>query len=207
MSNSLNLENINYIKIMYKDSEELGHCAKAAIKSMNEREIFVCLKCEQELKVPVPQEVDISFACDNALYTARTTLKLVEEEDPYLFFTLLTPKNLEYKQNREYFRVQMTEDVILSFDDNIIPSKIYDISANGIKLVLDKNFNIPDDVSINILFSPQNVKVKAKYIRTDDEDNILKASFYFSDISEQDRDIISQRCIQKQLSDRRKSLN
>ena len=94
MKFNLNLENINYIKIVYNDSDGVGHYAKAAIKRLGEKEIFACMKYEKELRVPLPQEVSISFACDNALYSAKTTLKLVENEDPYVYFTLNTPQEL-----------------------------------------------------------------------------------------------------------------
>ncbi len=206
MKFNLNLENINYIKIVYNDSDGVGHYAKAVIKRLGEKEIFACMKYEKELRVPLPQEVSISFACDNALYSAKTTLKLVENEDPYVYFTLNTPQELEYQQNREYFRVKMEEDVLLSFAGTVMPCKIYDISANGIRLKLDKDIKIPENVMIDILFSPKNVKTKARFIRTDKEDGIIKASFTFVNISESSRDIISQKCIQKQLNDRRRAL-
>ena len=206
MKFNLNLENINYIKIVYNDSDGVGHYAKAAIKRLGEKEIFACMKYEKELRVPLPQEVSISFACDNALYSAKTTLKLVENEDPYVYFTLNTPQELEYQQNREYFRVKMEEDVLLSFAGTVMPCKIYDISANGIRLKLDKDIQIPENVMIDILFSSKNVKTKARFIRTDKEDGIIKASFTFVNISESSRDIISQKCIQKQLNDRRRAL-
>ncbi len=206
MKFNLNLDNINYIKIVYNDSDGVGHYTKAAIKRLGERDIFACVKYEKELKVPTPQEVTVSFACDNGLYNATTLLKLVENADPYIYFTLKTPHEVEYQQNREYFRVKMEEDAILSFAERVIPCKVYDISANGIRLKLDKDIKIPQEVAINILFSPKNVKTKAKYVRTDNEDGVLKASFYYVNLSETSRDIISQRCIQKQLADKRKSI-
>ena len=205
MKFNLNLENINYIKIIYTDSDNVGHYAKAAIKRLGEKEIYACMKYEKELKVPAPQEVSISFACENALYTAKTTLKFVENQDPYVFFTLKTPDEIEYQQNREYFRVRIDGDAILSFPGTVMPCKIYDISANGVRLKLDKSIQIPEIVMIDILFSPKEVKTKAKFIRTDNEDGIIKASFTFIDIPEASRDIISQKCIQKQLSDKRKT--
>lgn len=206
MKFNLNLENINYIKIVYSDSAGVGHYAKAAIKRLGEKEIFACMKYEKELRISIPQEVSISFACDNALYTAKTTLKMVENEEPYIFFTLKTPEEIEYRQNREYFRVKMNEDVILSFGGTVLPCKIHDISANGISLKLDKEMQIPENVMLDILLTPKNIKTRAKYIRTDKEDGILKASFTFVNISERSRDLISQKCIQKQLQDKRKTL-
>ncbi len=206
MKFDLNLESINYIKIIYNDKNDIGHCTKAAIKQLNAREIFACIKSEKFLAIPAPQEVSVSFACNNGIYTTITTLKSVENREPFIYFTLKTPQEIQYSQNREYFRVKMSEDAILSFSGTVLACKVYDISANGIRLCLDKEIEIPENVMINILFPQRNVKTKAKYVRIDKEDDILKASFYYINLSEHDRDIISQRCIQKQLSDKRRSI-
>ena len=90
--------------------------------------------------------------------------------------------------------------------DGVIPAKIYDISANGIRLELDKDIKIPESVTLDIQLPPKSIKTSAKYIRTEDEDNILKASFFFINLPEASRDIISQKCIQKQLENKRNSI-
>lgn len=206
MKFNLNLDNINYIKIVYKDRQDATCCTKAAIKHMGEREIFACAKFEDGLNIQTPQDVLLSFVCDNGLYRTTTTLKYIENDEPYTFFTLKTPEGLEYQQNREYFRVKLDEDAILSFNNNIIACKVHDISANGIRLILPEKIDNLNEVSINILFKPRDVKTKAQFVRFDDEDGILKASFKFVDISENDMDIISQKCIQKQLEYKRNSI-
>ncbi len=206
MKFNLNLDNINYIKIVYKDRQDATCCTKAAIKHMGEREIFACAKFEDGLNIQTPQDVLLSFVCDNGLYRTTTTLKYIENDEPYTFFTLKTPEGLEYQQNREYFRVKLDEDAILSFNNSIIACKVHDISANGIRLILPEKIDNLNEVSINILFKPRDVKTKAQFVRFDDEDGILKASFKFVDISENDVDIISQKCIQKQLEYKRNSI-
>ncbi len=206
MKFNLNLDSINYIKIVYKDSSGNPCYTKAAIKHMGEREIFACAKFENGLQIQTPQEVVISFICDNGLYRTNTTLKFIENEEPYTFFTLKTPLGLEYQQNREYFRVKMNEDAILNIQNNIIACKVHDISANGVRLILPEKITIPDEVFIDILFKPKNIKTKAKFIRLDEEDGILKASFQFINLPENEMDIISQKCIQKQLEYKRSSL-
>ena len=203
MKFNLNLDNINYIKIVYKDKSDNTCCTKAAIKNMSEREIFACAKFEEGLNIETPQEISLSFVCENGLYRTNTTLKYLEKDAPYIYFGIKTPLGLEYQQNREYFRVRMEEDVILTFDKTSLPCKMHDISANGIRVVLPKKIEIPKEITLDILFSPKNVKTKAKFIRLDNEDNILKASFEFISISASDTDLISQKCIQKQLEYKR----
>ena len=203
MKFNLNLDNINYIKIVYKDRSDNTCCTKAAIKNMSEREIFACAKFEEGINIVTPQEISLSFVCENGLYRTNTTLKYLEKDAPYIYFGIKTPLGLEYQQNREYFRVRMEEDVILNFNKISIPCKMYDISANGIRVILSKDIKIPKDVLIDILFNKKNVKTNAKFIRTDNEDNILKASFEFVEISNADIDLISQICIKKQLEYKR----
>ena len=116
MQFNLNLDSINYIKFVYKDMEDSTHCTKAAIKRMGEREIFACAKFENDLKVKTPQTITLSFVCENGLYRTNTTLKYIEKDAPYIFFGITTPHGIEYQQNREYFRVKMAEDAILTFE-------------------------------------------------------------------------------------------
>lgn len=203
---AFNLNNIKYIKIIYRDNCDISHCAKAAIKNINGREIYASAKVEMPLYIKTPQEISLSIVCEEGLYKTNTTLKFVENKDSYVYFTIDLPDGMEYQQNREYFRVRMEGDVLLRFAGNVIPAKIYDISANGIRLELDKDIKIPESVTLDILLPPISIKTSAKYIRTDDEDNILKASFFFINLPEASRDIISQKCIQKQLENKRNSI-
>ena len=171
MQFNLSLENIKYTKIVYKDREENTRFIKAAIRSMNENELFACAKFEDGLDIQTPQEVSVSFICENGLYRTNTILKSFQNEEPYVFLFLQVPQGIEYQQNREYFRVKMNENV-----------------------------------ELNILFDKNNVTAKARYVRTDNDDNILKASFYFTKISDNDVDFIAKKCIQIQLSNRRNSV-
>ena len=203
MKFNLNLDNINYIKIVYKDKSDTVCCTKAAIKNMNERDIYACAKFENNLFLNTPQEVALSFVCENGLYRTSTTLKYIENDAPYTFFAMKTPVGIEYQQNREYFRVKMDEDAIISFDKETIPCKIHDISANGVRLILLRKVEIPEEADLDLLFAPKGIKTKAKFIRFDNEDNVPKVSFEFLGMKDSDRDFISQKCIQKQLEYKR----
>lgn len=210
MKFNLNLDSINYIKIIYKDSNNKLCITKAAIRFLGEREIISCAKFENGFRVETPQDIILSFVCDNGLYRTTTILKYFEYRDPYVYFTLKTPQGLEYQQNREYFRVKMHEDAILSFKDGNkikrLLCKTHDISANGVRLEIPENINNIDEVGISILFDSREVKAKAKFIRLDNEDDILKASFTFTYLKENDMDFISRCCIQKQLEYKRSIL-
>ena len=203
MKFNLTFDNINYIKIVYGDKQNNACCTKAAIKNMNDREIYACAKFDDGLYIQTPQEITLSFVCENGLYTTTTTLKYIENASPFVFFSIKTPIDIEYQQNREYFRVRMDEDVILSFNNNSISCKAYDISANGICVIVPQGIDIPEEVKLDILFEPKDIKTKAKLIRKDLEENIFKVSFEFVGMSEADVDLISQKCIKKQLEYKR----
>ena len=206
MNFNLNIENINYIKIIYQDQDEFVHCAKAAIKRINEKDIFACAKYERDLFIKTPQEIDLSIACDNGLYKAKTTLKHVEKDEPYINFLLVTPSDIEYLQKREYFRVKINENALIMYDDKKISCITFDISANGVRFVLEEKISFPEEVYLIIHLPVKTIEVRARYVRTDEEDKILKASFSFIDLKESDLDYISQICLQKQLETRRKNL-
>lgn len=210
MKFNLNLDSINYIKIVYQDENSSTRCTKAAIKRMGEREIFACAKFEDGLNIKTPQDILLSFICDNGLYRTTTPLKFIESEPPYVFFTIKTPDGLEYQQNREYFRVRMIEDAILSFELNnekiTVPCKTHDISAKGVRVVLSEEIATPQNAYINVLFPKRDIKTKTRFIRFDNEDNILMAAFEFVNLSDNDTDMISQLCIQKQLEYKRKNI-
>lgn len=210
MKFDLNTENINYVKITYNDKLGFAHCIKAAMKFLGEYELLLSIKSEENLQIDIPQEVEIGLACDTGLYKSKTTLKKIQREGAYILFSLQKPVEMNYQQNREYFRVKLQEDANILFEENEqlikIPAITYDISANGVRIELDSQISFPPEVKI-ILFLPQRtVDLKAKYIRTDDEDKLLKASFQFIDIKQSDLDYISQICFQKQLEERRKNL-
>lgn len=207
MKFNLDTDSINYIKIVFKDSQNNTCCKKAAIKRMNEREIFACAKVDNELYLQTPQNILVSFVCENGLYRTSSVLKYVENKDDYVYFALKTPEGIEYQQSREYFRVKMDENATISFDNNIIQCKVHDISANGARFIMPQKVSMPEEVTIDILFSPKSIKTRAKFVRYDEEDGILKASFHFKHMLESDMDIISKKCIQKQLEYKRTLLN
>lgn len=207
MKFNLDLDNITYIKIVYKDIDEKTRCAKGVIKHLGEHEIFACTKIDEDIVLPHnPQDVITSFVCENGLYRTSTQLKHTEKREEYTFFILQTPEGIEYQQNREFFRVKKDNKVILRYDNKVLTCEMHDISANGIRLVLPEHIGEPENVIIDMMFDTRDIKTHAQFVRTDDEDGILKFSFRFVDMPESDQDFISQICIQTQLEQKRNSV-
>lgn len=214
MKFELDINSVNYIKIVYKDINGNSHCAKAILKQIGEKEIIACVKSENMPKIETPQDITVSFACDDGLYKTNAILKyvsIVYEDDPYVYFTIQTPMGVDYQQIREYFRVRMYEKAFISYRDeneNIqrIECKTSDISANGIRLQLEQPIKLAKNVQLKILFETRTIQTNAILVRTDYDGNIFRASFKFDRISNQDVDYIAQRCIKKQLELKRSQL-
>lgn len=210
MKFNLNLEDIKYIKILYRDRNDSPCTSKGAIKSVNEREIIACAKFEDGLSIVTPQEVTLSVICNDGLYRTKTKLKSIDNADPYIFFVLETPHGLEYQQNREYFRVPLkceckytvtTEDKIKEYTTHTI-----DISANGVSIFLPVHEVTENESNIELSINNIKIESKIKYVRSEKVENGYRLSFTFTRISNLDRDFISQVCIKKQLEQKRNSV-
>lgn len=210
MQFKLNLDEIKYVKILYKDSNNEPCSTKAAIKKISEREIITCTKYKDESKTQVPQEMTLSIVCNDGLYRTKTKLVAIENAEPYNIFVLATPSGMEYQQNREYFRVPIESDCVYrvhnDFDDYEFEGKTINLSANGVCVLFDEPLLSPKESQLSLIIGGKHVDVKARYVRSELVDNKYRASFTFTKISEQDRDFISQVCIKKQLEQRRKSI-
>lgn len=210
MKFDLNTESINYLKITYKDKEGFAHCIKAAVKYLNDFELLASAKYEENLNIETPQEIELGIACENGLYKATTILKHIENNNPYLLFSMSKPDEMEYHQNREYFRVKLQENVNIVYEENgqekWISAITYDISANGVRVETEKIIDFPENVKIILHLPQRDIELQAKYVRTDNEDQKLKLSFHFVNVNQTDLDYIFQICFAKQLEDRRKNL-
>ena len=211
MKFNLNLENIKYVKILYQDSAGKPCSVKAAIKTFTATEILCCSKFEDGLYIKTPQEITLSIVCPDGLYRTKTNLKYVSNDEPYTFFSVVPPQNLEYQQNREFFRVEIALDCIYSYETNgefiNLNTQTSDISANGVSIIVPSLEVYSGDAYLNITIPEKKIKTKVKFIRSEKIDEGYKISFTFIDIPNHDRDLISQICIKKQLEEKRKLLD
>lgn len=210
MKFDLKIDEIKYINILYKHSSGEYQVLKTIVKSINEREIVVCAKASDNNELLISQEVVLNIAYKDGLYKSNTRVKSSDNALPYVFYALETPKETEYQQNREFFRVPLnyTCNYIVSTKEGIrsYRTSSFDISANGISLLLLTKDVPAKEGKIEILFSDRTISVRVKYIRCERVNNEYKLCFTFTEISNSDRDYISQICIKKQLEQRRLSL-
>ncbi len=210
MKFNLNLEDIKYAKILYQDLDGTPCSTKAAIKSVDEREVITCTKFEKTVNLNVPQEVTLSLVCKDGLYRTKTKLKSFYNQNDYIFFVLEAPQGLEYTQNREFFRVPVEYDCVYTvFSDNKkyeYKTHTYDISANGVSIFMTEHKISNAESTLEIIFDGITIATQVKYIRSEKIENGYKLSFAFSAITNTDRDFISQICIRKQLEQKRNSI-
>ncbi|MBE7710774.1 MAG: hypothetical protein E7Z92_01400 [Cyanobacteria bacterium SIG31] len=205
------VEDIKYVKILYKDHTDTPATVKGGIKRISEREILVCTKFIEELLLINPQEVVISFICSDGLYRTKTFLKSIENAEPYILLVLQTPQGMEYEQNREYFRVSVEYDCTCEIKDNEnikeLNGKTIDLSANGICAKFSTPFLSASEVNLKLYIENRVIELASRIVRNEiAEDNTFKASFAFTKVLDSDRDFISQICIKKQLEQKRNSL-
>ena len=208
MKFNLNLEDIKYIKILYKDNNGSPCTHKAAIKSVTEKEFLICGKFEDDLRIAAPQEVTLSIVCNDGLYRTKTKLKYTYNEEPYVFFALEVPQGLEYQQNREYFRVAADYECVYTVETTNrreYKSHVCDISANGVSIILPFH-DVADEAEIEISFDEIKIAAGIRYVRSEKVDEGYKLSFTYSAISNLDRDFIAQICIKKQIEQKRNAL-
>ena len=211
MKFTFNLEDIRYIKILYLDNNNSPHTVKGAVKSINDREIVSCIKFQENIDVKYNQNVTLSIICNEGLYRTETRLKSVDIEEPYIFFILDTPQGMEFQQNREYFRVPGAYNCayyIHSEDGTTcLTGKTFDISANGVSIIVPVHAVSKENSELEIMINERTVRAYAKCVRSEETADGYKLSFTFEQISNSDRDYISQICIKKQHEQKRNSLS
>ena len=63
-----------------------------------------------------------------------------------------------------------------------------------------------EDSELEFVINDKKIKTKVRYVRSEKVEGGQKLSFNFTEISQNDRDLISQMCIKKQLEDKRNSM-
>lgn len=210
MKFNLSLEEIKYVKIIYKDINNKPCAKKAALKRANEKEFLICTKFEDIIEIETPQEITLSIICQDGLYRTKAILKKIENDEPYTFFVIDPPAGLEYQQNREFFRILVKQECTYCVHTNAgtvnIPATTYDLSANGISIDIETALIPQEDASILLNINDNKIKSRVKFVRKESIPNGYRLSFFFTNISEADRDLISQFCLKKQLEQRRNAL-
>ena len=87
-----------------------------------------------------------------------------------------------------------------------IPATTYDLSANGISIDIETALIPQEDASIILEINSKQIKARVRFVRKEQIPGGYRLSFFFANISESDRDLISQFCLKKQFEQKRNSL-
>ena len=210
MKFDLDIDKIKYLKILYADTNGSPVTIKAGLKKITEHEITACIKFEDYFNIKTPQDITLSVVGTNGLYRTKTVLKSYSSDPPYIFLYLEKPENMDFMQNREYFRVPVSYKCKYMVNNNGIPAlfdaEISDISASGVSIILPVHVFSEKDSKIEIITDKRIIIAGIKYIRSERINDGYKLSFAFTKISEKDRDCISQICILKQIETKRNNI-
>lgn len=210
MRADINIEHIKYTKLFCKDIDGKNHELNAHVKYLKENEILINTTFLENIEISTEQEIKLNIVCIDGVYNLTTNIIKMENDRPYTFFYLKKPKQTEFQQKREYFRVlanyNCTYKLILNNEYTRYETKTYDISANGVSIILPEIIIPERDAEISININNKIVTPKVKYIRNEKINENYKLSFQFIEIIENERDYISQTCFKKQLEQRKNSL-
>ncbi|MCQ2739553.1 MAG: PilZ domain-containing protein [bacterium] len=204
---NLSINDIKYVKILLKDNHNNPELIRAAMRSVDDLEIVVCLPQDSIHEIKTPQEVTLSIVCEEGLYRTKTKLKSISIKDNFLLLFLETPSGIEYQQNREFFRVQMSYNcayyVTMGEEVKNYTGITKDISANGVSIILPTLAVSEDDAELEMMIEERLIHTKVRYVRSEALNDKYLISFTYTDIKNSDRDYISKTCLQKQLERKR----
>ena len=209
----MNVENIinklKSIKISYVAVSGEKLCIVTEFRSCNRGRIVTRIANEKLVSGLTEKTVDVLIVCEEGLYLAQTDIENVRRDDEFTYIYLKTPDLMTRQQNREYFRVNAPFDCTITLirDGKLCNYNVttIDISAGGISCLLPENFKIEQNPKITI-YLDKFITIEVEYKRTEVIGRFFKYSFKYVNISNKDRDMISQACIKKQLEMRRNAL-
>lgn len=203
MKLSFNLEDIIYLKLEY-NNDGRDEIIKLALKDKVENEFIAVAPKAMVAGVKTPQKVNFDFICHNGIYKTQTMLNSITIEGDYAYLALENPDTLDYQQNREYYRILAEYDCIYTVDDGYetktYTATTYDISAGGVSIIMSENVISQEEMSIIIATPEREVKSHIKFVRCEAYEGDYKLSFEFTDLSERDYKLLSDLCVNKQLS-------
>ena len=207
MKFSFNVEEVKYVKLLCMKDGENPVCIKAALQSIDDNDVVVRIERNENIDLEYSQEITMSIICKDGLYRTKTKMKSFKIAPESISLYLEVPTQLEYQQNREYFRVAAEYDCVYYAKTNEGPvnitAKTIDLSGNGICILLPVLAISEEDADLDIMLEEKLIRVKVKYIRSAKIEEGYKVAFTFTRISLSDQDYISKLCIKKQLEMRR----
>lgn len=172
------------------------------------------------------ERVKIFLYCSNGIFKFESEVLKTEESFPYQFWYLKLPRDFEVTQQRDFYRTVFCLSTVVTVnfyngEKKRIPCSVYDISGNGIGLVVSPklhsslletylskpNFDQYAKFSICIKFPNREIHTVIKFIHKRVLNKIADTMVYgfkFETINPSDSEFIAKQCLAKQLSENQK---
>ena len=119
---------------------------------------------------------------------------------------IANPVKHRFLQRRKYTRVKFVENIELVFDKETYKARTLDLSAGGMKIQTTENLDIEKAYRVVIrLSNEQEVKCKYELIRVErDDKGVYTISGRFTQLSNVDKMVLVQYCMQKEMESQNK---
>lgn len=217
-----NSTKIKNILVTFTDLDNKKNEISVSRDAIGDKFISVYFAYTEDFEINYPQQIILKFVTEEALYIIETELKDIIREKNIIYFTIKSPPQIERRQRRAYFRLNLVKNIIIfandvTQEDGMLMSlaKIVNLSAGGVKVGrIEKLF--PDDKKdssniklsmyknfylILVLNSKTLIRLKAKFARYEQgKDGKAYYCFEFVDTPMKDIDTISKFIIVEQVN-------
>ena len=107
-----NSTRIKKILVTYTDLNNKKNEIEVNRDAIGEKFISVYFVYNENFEINYPQQIILKFVTDEALYIIETELKDIIREKNLIYLTIKSPPQIERRQQRLYYRLNMTKNVI-----------------------------------------------------------------------------------------------
>ncbi len=210
------LSKIKDVKVIYTDLDDKTHEVSTEVNFISDILISLYFRCNKEFDINYPQTITVKFITERGLFIAKATLQEVKRLEDFIYLTILSPKKIDHRQNRKYFRINLKRTCVLvgtdeGGDSTAYMSKLVNVSAGGILMhKMETMFESkyvaiePNDYDFFtiILFLDIDLvlKLAARYVRQEQIDEPTPSyAFEFIEMKPRDINAISKYLTKKQL--------
>ena len=179
-------------------SRSIDNATKCHVVSISEESFEV--KLDIQGKYEVDESVELFTMTSKGQLYFETIIKDIQGDILSLWF----PINYRYLQRREYSRIHMDKEIVLTKEGSNIDAKIVDISAGGLKVTTNEQLELMAQYSLSLNIDNEITSCTFEPIRIEANANNFISSGRFNDITSHDRIALVQYCFRKQIENSNK---
>ena len=179
-------------------SRSIDNATKCQVVSVSEESFEV--KLDIQGKYEVDESVELFTMTSKGQLYFETIIKDIQGDILSLWF----PINYRYLQRREYSRIHMDKEIVLTKAGSNIDAKIVDISAGGLKVTTSEQLELMAQYSLSLNIDNEITSCTFEPIRIEANANNFISSGRFNDITSHDRIALVQYCFRKQIENSNK---